>query len=295
MCGTPDTSLPSLLVVDDEPDTVDTVMRMVRGHYRCVGATSIAQAVEVIDREQFDLVIADQRLPDGTGTSFLARVAEQSPLTRRIILSAYADTHDLLAAINIAKVSHFLMKPVLRDQLLATLEKAVEDYQREREAMEHLLLTRFGGPDATQGRIRPRTSNQKRQRPTGWPESGTIRTVGAANEQPLAELLSPNLEVAVALLSPGPGAKEKEDSLRAWSAELERRLITSLRETDQAFRMGPTAFVVAFSHTSRDGAGAACKRITEDLNVKVRIEAWPSEFGDPLAFTRAFVGKATRL
>src|SRR5690606_29568973 len=68
-------------------------------------------------------------------------------------------------------------------------------------------------------------------------------------------------------------------------AELELRLVTRLRDTDQAFRMPGDRFVVVFARTSKVGARRACHRLAEGMPAGVLIDLvhWPEDTGAPPA------------
>ncbi|MFC1610211.1 response regulator [Myxococcota bacterium] len=271
----------SVLVVDDEQMSVETVLRMLRGRYHAVGATSVREALELCDQQVFDVAIVDQRLRDGTGTSLLAQLAEKWPLMRRIAFSGSAEMGDLLAAINVAKVARFLLKPIDRGEILQALEDAINEYDRERQAMTRILLAKFGQEEAKRGRVEQAEKDPTRSRPPSWPPERTICKLDREDPSALTVLLKRDLEVSIAAVSP---SKELDENGKLmWRAELERRLVTSLRETDQAFRMENGVFVVAFSHTSRGGAHGACARLTNELRggAKVQVSLWPSDFPDP--------------
>ncbi|QXD16384.1 response regulator [Rhodocaloribacter litoris] len=89
--------------------------------YRVLTATSGTGALAILERHPVQVVLADQRMPDMTGTDLLREVRSRYPATIRIILSGYAEPHAIVAAINEAEVFRFLPKPWNDDDLRATL------------------------------------------------------------------------------------------------------------------------------------------------------------------------------
>ena len=85
------------------------VLRMVRGRYQAFGTTSATEALAWLERHRFDAVLVDHRLRDGTGTAILAGAAAVAPLCRRVAMSGQAEVGDLMAAINVGKVSRFVL------------------------------------------------------------------------------------------------------------------------------------------------------------------------------------------
>ena len=57
------------------------------------------------------LFLVDQRMPGMTGTELLREVASLHPASRRVLLTAYADTDVAIAGINEIGLDHYLMKP----------------------------------------------------------------------------------------------------------------------------------------------------------------------------------------
>lgn len=118
--ATPTRSKPTILAVDDDPVVSRAVTRDLRSRYgadyRIVSATSGAQALEIIaelalrDRP-IALVASDQRMPEMTGIEVLSEVRRQSPDTKLLLLTAYADTEVAISAINEIGLDYYLLKP----------------------------------------------------------------------------------------------------------------------------------------------------------------------------------------
>jgi signal transduction histidine kinase len=83
-------------------------------------------------------VISDQRMPGMTGVEFLAEASERFPHTQRILLTGYTEVEGLIEAINAGHVFGYLSKPWHPDDLLATLQRAVETHELLKE--KDLLL-----------------------------------------------------------------------------------------------------------------------------------------------------------
>ncbi|HEU5061012.1 MAG TPA: response regulator [Kofleriaceae bacterium] len=266
-----------VLVVDDEQDTVEMVLRILRGHYRAVGSNTAAEALEWLEGERFDAVLVDQRLRDGTGTAVLSRCSMLHPLCRRIAMSGQPEMGDLLAAINVAHVSRFLMKPFSGDGLLAMMADVMREYEAERAELEKLLIEHSTHVGAKQ-LVAPRRGGRRtrgRGRPAHWPPGTIVQTITAEDPTPLVDLFDPDLELVLASLQPDRVLVDEE--AREWAAEVELRLVTRLRDTDQAFRLSDDQFVVAFARTTRDGCLRACRRLGDHLRggLRIHMTTWP--------------------
>ena len=57
------------------------------------------------------MFVADYRMPQMSGIEFLEEAMDLYPLARRVLLTAYADTHAAIDAINVVDLDHYLLKP----------------------------------------------------------------------------------------------------------------------------------------------------------------------------------------
>src|SRR3989441_11164852 len=80
-----------LLVVDDEPDLVQSVQDLLRFDFRVLGATRATEGLRIMEREKVHVVMTDQRMPEMTGVEFLKALRETYPDTVRLLFTAYAD------------------------------------------------------------------------------------------------------------------------------------------------------------------------------------------------------------
>jgi CheY-like chemotaxis protein len=275
-----------VLVVDHDADTVDMVAAMLSGGYHTVGAVGASAALQLLEDERFDAALVDQRLSDGTGSAVLAQCAERNPLCRRIAMSAESELGDLLAAINIARVSRFLVKPFSQGRLVATLAEAMAEYEAERAALQQQLLA-LGAEAGDRHRVAERRGGRRtrgRGRPPHWPPTHCIRPL--SYEEPAALLALFDPEVIIQLASLRPERVLRFEEMEAWSAELELRLVTIVRDSDQALRMPDGRFALVFARTSRDGCQRACRRLAEGLPGGLLFEliSWPGRGAmDPVA------------
>jgi thioredoxin reductase (NADPH) len=111
---------PVLLTVDDDPQVLAAVARDLRRQYgeeyRVVRAGSGADALSALEElkgrgETVAVLVADQRMPEMTGTEFLQHSRDLYPDAKRVLLTAYADTEAAISAINEVGLHHYLMKP----------------------------------------------------------------------------------------------------------------------------------------------------------------------------------------
>jgi len=123
----------TFLVVDDEPDILDAIQRMFRRQYRVLTAQNGADALEIIQSEDVQVVMTDQRMPEMTGIEFLARLRRNHPQIVRVLFTGYSDIDHVIDAINEGHVYRYISKPWKPAELKLFVEQAFEYYESERE------------------------------------------------------------------------------------------------------------------------------------------------------------------
>ena len=111
---------PIILTVDDEPQVLNAIHRDLRQRYRkeyrIMKAGSGAEALTTIRElkkrgDAIALFLSDQRMPEMDGTQYLSEASKIYPETRKVLLTAYADTAAAIRSINEIGLDHYLMKP----------------------------------------------------------------------------------------------------------------------------------------------------------------------------------------
>ena len=130
---------PVLLTVDDDPEVLRAIERDLRSRYaqryRVMRADS-GNAALVTLRElkarnnPVALLLADQRMPQMDGVSFLTEAMDIHPQAKRALLTAYADTNAAIEAINEASVHYYFMKPwdPPEERLFPALDDLLHDW-----------------------------------------------------------------------------------------------------------------------------------------------------------------------
>jgi CheY-like chemotaxis protein len=114
--------LPLLLIVDDDPDYLDTLREALKatGKCRVTTASSAREGLRVLREQEPDAVLADQYMPGRTGTWLLENALKLHPHTRRMIISGRATKVVLQGAMNRAESQHYFHK--VRDPRLLIRE-----------------------------------------------------------------------------------------------------------------------------------------------------------------------------
>ena len=111
---------PVILTVDDEPQVLSAIERDLRLHfsseYRIIKSESGAEALETVRslkkrNTPIALLLVDQRMPEMSGTDFLAQALQLYPSAKKALLTAYSDTQAAIKSINELGLDYYLMKP----------------------------------------------------------------------------------------------------------------------------------------------------------------------------------------
>lgn len=121
----------TVLFVDDEQSILKALERMYleRDDIRCLFASSGAEGLQLLERENVCVVVSDYLMPGMRGIEFLARVKGRWPRTMRIMMTAYADLSIAIDAINKSEAYRFVTKPWNSVELMETIDEALMRYQ----------------------------------------------------------------------------------------------------------------------------------------------------------------------
>jgi thioredoxin reductase (NADPH) len=131
---------PIIFTIDDEEQVRNAVERDLARHYRkdyrIMKASSGAEALDTLHRlrqrnDTIALFLVDQRMPEMSGTEFLAEALKEYPEARKVLLTAYADTEAAISAINTVGLDHYLIKPwtPAEENLYPVLDDLISDWE----------------------------------------------------------------------------------------------------------------------------------------------------------------------
>src|SRR5208282_21621 len=119
-----------ILIVDDEELVLTTLREILsREGYQVVTSPHAVHAVSILKEQQFSVVISDQQMPLVTGLEFLAQVKQIQPDATRILITGVLSLGTVIDAINKGEIYRFVVKPWLREELLATVKNAVQRHE----------------------------------------------------------------------------------------------------------------------------------------------------------------------
>jgi CheY-like chemotaxis protein len=119
-----------ILLVDDEPNVLESIQRQLRNRFEVKTAQSGDEALEVLKADgPFTLIVTDMRMPGMDGVQLLSRVKDMYPDTVRIMLTGNADQETAVAAANSGQIFRFLNKPCSTATLATALSLGVRQHK----------------------------------------------------------------------------------------------------------------------------------------------------------------------
>lgn len=134
-----------ILFVDDEPRILVALKALFRSRYQVFTANSGADAVALMESEDLDVIVSDQRMPEMTGVEVLRTARERRPRAIRVLLTGYSDLSAILGAINDGEIFRFINKPWSNNELRDTIAAAVAASQVD---VSEEISVQLGGEEA---------------------------------------------------------------------------------------------------------------------------------------------------
>lgn len=138
----------SVLILEDVSETLQWLGEIaVEAFPGCAvtGVSSVRDALEAMEGQDFDLALIDLRLPDGSGLEVLRQLQAGAPATVCIVTTAMADDSSIVGALS-AGASGYLLKEQMREGIIRQLQQIKEGVPAlspsiARRIMEHFRRT----------------------------------------------------------------------------------------------------------------------------------------------------------
>ena len=117
-----------VLVVDDEPEVLNTLNRQLRRDFEVLIAHDAEAALALLDQHCVQVIISDERMPRITGCQLLTQVRERNPHIVRLLLTGYADLAVVIEAINQGHIYRYITKPWNAVEIRTIVREAGERY-----------------------------------------------------------------------------------------------------------------------------------------------------------------------
>ncbi len=133
----------SVLFLDDEVNILKALQRLMRSEaMQVLTASRPAEAFELIERYEPQVIVSDQRMPEMSGVDFLASVRDRRSDVVRMMMTGYTDMTIAVEAINRGEIYRLITKPWNDEELKATLRQAFDHYDLKAEIKRLNQITR---------------------------------------------------------------------------------------------------------------------------------------------------------
>ncbi len=132
---------PQCLIIDDEPDILETLcitLERMRPAVECSTATCLAEAYQKLNTRPFQLCLTDMRLPDGNGLDFIQYMQQNYPHIPVAMITAHGNMETAITALK-SGAFDFISKPVELKQLRQTVQTALNLPQLRNNQIPSLL------------------------------------------------------------------------------------------------------------------------------------------------------------
>ena len=124
---------PSLLIVDDEYNTRETLIDFLGRRFDVSGAGNGSEAIKLLQERDFDLVLTDLRMPEADGMSVLEAAKSKARRPKCIMLTAYGSISDAVQAMKHGAFD-FITKPIKLKKLEEVIASALDSLETEKKS-----------------------------------------------------------------------------------------------------------------------------------------------------------------
>lgn len=138
---------PHILIVDDEEIARSNMQHvLLKDGYHCLSAVNGVAALEILNKNDIDLVITDLKMDQMDGIELLAHITRQYPETQVVMVTGFATVNSAVEALK-KGAAHYLGKPVNLDELRKTVKEVLE--QKRSVDLGRGPILCFSGPPGT--------------------------------------------------------------------------------------------------------------------------------------------------
>jgi signal transduction histidine kinase len=118
----------TLLIVDDEPDVLESLRHQFHRSYRVLTSLAGKDAIQILQNDDVELILSDQRMPGMTGDQLLRQARQLKPDAVRMLFTGYADIQAVISAVNEGHIFRYILKPWDSAELEAIIRQGVEQH-----------------------------------------------------------------------------------------------------------------------------------------------------------------------
>ena len=130
------TGKPRLLIIDDEASNLGTFRRVFRKDYEMSFASSVDEALAIIEKTTIDLALVDYSMPNANGIVFLRKAKIIQPALRCLMLTAHADLDDVIQAHTSGLALGIVIKPWTREVIEKWVQQALRLASMQRSVLD---------------------------------------------------------------------------------------------------------------------------------------------------------------
>jgi DNA-binding response OmpR family regulator len=126
---------PRILVVDDDREFQRSLIKIfLKAGYQVNVASDSVQALAVLDRRPYDLIVLDLKMPGKSGLEVLREIKIKTPDSKVIVVTAFGDPASRREAMAVGACD-YLNKPVKRKEILDASKKALTRFENTFDAL----------------------------------------------------------------------------------------------------------------------------------------------------------------
>lgn len=115
-----------ILVVDDDPIVLHSCVRILETNgYKIVTATRVKEAMQILEKENFSIILLDIKMPEEDGLALIKKAREKGYHTPILVMSGFPTNETIRSSIE-SGAHAFISKPFTPDELLQEVEKILE-------------------------------------------------------------------------------------------------------------------------------------------------------------------------
>lgn len=181
----------TILVVDDDEDILDLIERHLSNRgYEVLTAYDGEQAISLLDKLMFDLVITDLKMPKFDGMEVLRRAKEKDPNIEVVILTGHGTMDSVVEALRDGGAFDYLQKPLHNiKQLSFVTKKALE---RKRLRLENQKLVE--ALNETNSRLREKLTRVSKDL------TGVVSLISSSSDNEIKNTVIPVLDALISVL-----------------------------------------------------------------------------------------------
>jgi signal transduction histidine kinase len=149
-----------VLYVDDEVTNLQGMRYLLDDRFTLLTTADPDEALKILAAENIAVLLTDQRMPGMTGTELCARARDAKPDTVRILITAYADLHAAIDAVNRGQVRRYLSKPHSEEELVEALRTAIDFFHLQRTVKDMEIRVIRSGNQATAQVVRAELADE---------------------------------------------------------------------------------------------------------------------------------------